>query len=173
MISWTEFERRQPALADAGRRQLYQIGIGLAFLATVRPDGGPRVHPVCPVISDAGLHLLIVAGPKRQDLRRDGRYALHSEMCPPPRQDDGFALAGRAREVTDAAVEGMVRARVLTERDGNVWPGFDSEVVFELGIERALLMLTQADGPFPAGPTIWRTGDGRGTEAAAPSGIVT
>ena len=97
MITWTEFHRQQPALADAGRGQFYQFGIGLAFLATVRPDGAPRVHPVCPVISDAGLHLLIVTGPKRQDLRRDGRYALHSEMCPPPRQDDGFALACRAR----------------------------------------------------------------------------
>ena len=63
MITWNEFERQQPDLAGAGRRQLYQIGIGLAFLATVRPDGGPRVHPVCPVISQAGLHLLIVAGP--------------------------------------------------------------------------------------------------------------
>src|SRR4249920_3583137 len=66
MITWTEFERRQPALADAGRRQLYQIGIGLAFLATVRPDGGPRVHPLCPVISDAGLHLLIAVARKRR-----------------------------------------------------------------------------------------------------------
>ncbi len=173
MITWTEFERQQPALADAGRRQLYQISIGLAFLATVRPDGGQRVHPVCPVISDAGLHLLIVAGPKRADLRRDGRYALHSETCPPPRQDDGFALAGRAREVTDAALQRVVRARVLTERDGQVWPGFDEEVIFELGIERVLLMLTQADGPFPAGPTIWKAEDGRDPETAAPSGIVT
>ena len=42
MITWTEFERYQPALADAGRRQYYQFGIGLAFLATVRRDGGPR-----------------------------------------------------------------------------------------------------------------------------------
>jgi hypothetical protein len=173
MITWTEFERQQPVLADAGRRQLYQHGIGLAFLATSRPDGGPRVHPVCPVISDAGLHLLIVAGPKRQDLRRDGRYALHSETCPPPRQDDGFALAGRAREVTDAAVQRVVRARVLTERDGSVWPGFDSEVIFELGIERVLLTLTQAEDPFPEGPTIWKAGDRREAEAAAPSGIVT
>ena len=173
MITWTEFARQQPPLADAGRRQLYQFGIGLAFLATIRPDGGPRVHPVCPVISDAGLHLLIVAGPKRQDLRRDGRYALHSETCPPPRQDDGFTLTGRVREVTDAAVERVVRARVLTERNGQVWPGFDEEVIFELGIERALLMLTQADGPFPAGPTIWKAGDQRDAEAAAPSGIVT
>jgi hypothetical protein len=172
MITWTEFERQQPALAGAGRRQLYPAGIGLAFLATVRLDGGPRVHPVCPVLSDAGLHLLIVPGPKRQDLRRDGRYALHSETCPPPRQDDGFALAGRAREVTDAAVQGVVRARVLTERDGNVWPGFDEEVIFELGIESALLMLTQADGSLPAGPTIWRAGNGRDAKAAVPSGIV-
>jgi hypothetical protein len=159
MITWTDFSRQQPALADAGRRQFYQVGIGLAFLATVRPDGAPRVHPVCPVIGDAGLHLLIVAGPKRQDLRRDGRYALHSDTCPPPRQDDGFALAGLAREVTDAAVQRVVRARVLAERDGTVWPSFDEDVIFELGIERALLTLTKADGPFPAGPTIWREGN--------------
>jgi hypothetical protein len=163
MITWTEFSRQQPALADAGRRQFYHFGIGLAFLATVRPDGAPRVHPVCPVISDAGLHLLIVAGPKRQDLRRDGRYALHSENCPPPRQDDGFALAGVAREVTEAAVQQVVRARVLAERDGTVWPSFGEDVIFELGIERVLLTLTKADDPFPAGPTIWRGGDGPGT----------
>jgi hypothetical protein len=163
MITWIEFSRQQPALADAGRRQFYQFGIGLAFLGTVRPDGAPRVHPVCPVISDAGLHLLIVAGPKRQDLRRDGRYALHSEACPPPRQDDGFALAGQVREVTDAAVRQVVRARVLAERDGTVWPSFGEDVIFELGIERALLTLTTADGPFPAGPTSWKDGDGPGT----------
>jgi hypothetical protein len=142
------------------RRQFYHFGIGLAFLATVRPDGAPRVHPVCPVISDAGRHLLIVAGPKRQDLRRDGRYALHSETCPPPRQDDGFALAGQAREVTDAVTRRVVRARVLAERDGTAWPGFDDDVIFELGIERVLLTLTKADGPFPAGPAIWREGSG-------------
>jgi hypothetical protein len=117
------------------------------------------VHPVCPVISDAGLHLLIVAGPKRQDLRRDGRYALHSEACPPPRQDDGFALAGRARQVTDAALQQVVRGQVLTERDGNVWPSFDEDAIFELVIEGALLTLTQADSQFPAGPTIWTAAD--------------
>jgi hypothetical protein len=156
MITWNEFERHQPALADAGRQQLYQFGIGLAFLATIRPGGGPRVHPVCPVISPAGLHLLIKAGPKQRDLRRDGRYALHSETCPPPRQDDGFAVTGRAREVTGAGVIGAVRAQVLAERSGQVWPGFEEEIVFELEVESCLLMLTQAGGAFPAGPTIWK-----------------
>ena len=156
MITWTEFERHQPALADAGRKQLYQWGIGLAFLATIRPGGGPRVHPVCPVISPAGLHLLIKAGPKQRDLRRDERYALHSETCPPPRHDDGFAITGRAREIDDPQITGAVRQQVLAERDGKVWPGFDEEAVFELSLERCLLMLTQADGHFPAGPTIWK-----------------
>jgi hypothetical protein len=47
--------RPRPDLADASRALLYQFGVGLAFLSTVRPDGGPRVHPVwhtkypCPV----------------------------------------------------------------------------------------------------------------------------
>ena len=54
VITWTEFAQRQPALAAAGRGQIYQHGLGLGFLATVRRDGGPRVHPVCPVISSAG-----------------------------------------------------------------------------------------------------------------------
>jgi hypothetical protein len=163
-VTWTEFARNEPALADAGRRQLYQWGIGLAFLATIRPDGGPRVHPVCPVISAAGLHLLIKAGPKQRDLRRDGRYALHSETCPPPRQEDGFAITGRAGEVTDAAAIRVVRAQVLAERDGKVWPGFEEEAVFELGLDRCLLTLTQAEGAFPAGPTIWKAGGARPLE---------
>jgi len=173
MITWTEFERQQPALADAGRRQIYQIGIGLAFLATVLPDGGPRVHPVCPVLNDAGLHLLILAGPKQRNLRRDGRYALHSETCPPPRQDDGFAVRGRAKEVTDPGVGQVVRGQVLAERDGKVWPGFDEEVIFELGLENCLLMLTLAEGAFPAGPTIWNPGSRRDAGGGDRSDMVT
>jgi len=86
VTTWTEFARQQPALAAAGHGQIYQHGLGLGFLATVRRDGGPRVHPVCPVISSAGLHVLILPGPKLGDLRRDGRYSLHSETVAPPHQ---------------------------------------------------------------------------------------
>ena len=71
-------------------------------------------------------------------------------------------MAGRAVPVTDAALRQVVRARVLTERDGNVWPSFAEDAIFELTIERALLKLTQADGQFPAGPTIWTAADGPG-----------
>ena len=54
---------------------------GLCYLATVRADGHPRVHPV-------GLHVrgdrLVVpmqpSSPKGHDLRRTGRYAVHCSV---------------------------------------------------------------------------------------------
>jgi hypothetical protein len=55
MLSWDEFQRLRPDLAEAGRRLLYQFGVGLGFLATVRGDGGPRLHPMCPLVSDNAL----------------------------------------------------------------------------------------------------------------------
>jgi hypothetical protein len=155
VLTWTQFAQQQPALAAAGRAQLYQHGLGLGFLATVRKDGGPRVHPVCPVISTAGLHVLIVPGPKRADLRRDGRYSLHSEMVAPPREDDGFAVSGRVTEITDHTTGEAVRAQVIADF-GQLWPDYDKLTLFELSVASCLLTLTQPDGPFPKGPTVWK-----------------
>jgi len=157
MLSWPEFATRQPDLAAAGRKHLYQWDVGLAFLATVRPDGGPRVHPVCPAISDDGLLILVTDGPKQRDLLRDGRYSLHSETCPPPRHDDGFSVTGSAREITDPAVKQRFGDQLLVERkQDELWPSFADDRLFELSIERCLLMQTLPDEPFPQGPTIWR-----------------
>ena len=49
VVTWGGFSLERPDLAEAGRGLLYQFGVGLAFLATVRRDGGPRVHPMCPI----------------------------------------------------------------------------------------------------------------------------
>jgi hypothetical protein len=101
MASWSDFASDEPRLADAIRVLMQQYGPGLGYLATVRADGGPRVHPVSPVITDEGLFCFVVDSPKRRDLERDGRYALHS--FPPEDSDDEAYLAGRARPVTDRA----------------------------------------------------------------------
>ena len=154
MITWTQFAQQQPALAAVGRGQFYQHGLGLGFLATVRKDGGPRVHPVCPVISAAGLHVLILPGPKRGDLRRDGRYSLHSEMFAPPREDDGFAVTGRVTETADPGAWQVVRDQVIADF-GQLWPDYDSLTLFELSLSSCLLTLTQPDGTFPKGATVW------------------
>ena len=52
MMTWKEFATAQPGLAEVGRSLLFQFKVGLAFLATVRRDGAPRLHPVCPVLSN-------------------------------------------------------------------------------------------------------------------------
>jgi hypothetical protein len=106
MASWSEFATDEPRLADEIRLLLQQYGPGFGYLATVRADGGPRVHPVSPVITDDGLYCFVIDSPKRRDLERDGRYALHS--FPPEERDDEAYVAGRARPVTDPATLAMV-----------------------------------------------------------------
>jgi hypothetical protein len=134
----------------------YEFGIGLGFLATVRADGGPRVHPISPVMTDNALFALIVPGPKLADLRRDGRYALHSETFPPPRADDAFYITGTAYEVDDRDAWDRVAAQLGAEREGMTpWPGFETQVLLEFKLDRCLLTLTRGSNAFPAGHTIW------------------
>ena len=79
MVTWNDFAASARELARAGRALITQFQVGLAFLATVRKGGAPRLHPVCPVFSDQHLFVLIVpTSPKCDDLLRDGRYALQS-----------------------------------------------------------------------------------------------
>ena len=145
-----------------GRSLLYEGGrIGLGFLGTTRQDGGPRVHPICPLVTDDGLYAFIVPGPKREDLRRDGRYALHSETFPPPRHDDAFYVTGRAVFVEDARLRDLLTRQFLAERDlVSPWEGFEAQDLVEFKLERCLLTLTQARSDLPAGHTIWQADAG-------------
>src|SRR5712692_2224379 len=109
MLTWSQFSEKRPDIAEAGRGLLYQFGVGLAFLGTVRRDGGPRMHPMCPVIAADGIYGVIEPhGPKRFDLERDGRYALH--CFPPANNEDAFCITGRADLITDPGVRDVVRS---------------------------------------------------------------
>ena len=162
MASWAAFRRERPDLAAKGREFLYEYGVGLGFLATVRRDGGPRVHPMSPILTADALYGLIVPGPKLDDLRRDPRYALHSETYPPPRQDDAFYLTGDATEVTDPDTWEAVASQLLAERSmDRRWEGFEEMVLFEFDIDRCLLTLTATGDGFPSGHTVWRARSSR------------
>src|SRR5947208_1049532 len=100
MKRWSAFAAEMPEMAAAGPELIYNFKVGLRYLATIRKDGGPRLHPVCPVIAHDGLYIFIGnQSPKVHDLLRDGRFALHS--FPLPEVDDEFYVAGRARRVDD------------------------------------------------------------------------
>jgi hypothetical protein len=132
VVTWSEFAALEPELAGTGRSLLYQFGgVGLAFLATVRGDGAPRLHPVCPVISGDHLFVLVTPmSPKRGDLQRDGRYALQTFPQPKPGSDE-FYLAGQARLVESPATRGAVLRDARHMAD-------PSESLFELWIDRVM-----------------------------------
>ena len=147
MASWSDFAAAEPELAAAVRALLQQYGPGMGYLATVRADGGPRVHPVSPVITDEGLYCFLVSSAKRRDLERDGRYALHS--YPPEESDDEAYLTGRATRVHDPLV-----IATLSE----AWrasPAVDWHL-YELLIETATLRRHGPTGALPlaASPTV-------------------
>jgi len=155
VLSWGDFRRARPDLADAGRGLLYQFGVGLAFLATVRRDGGPRVHPVCPLIVEDRLLGFLVPSPKAADLRRDGRYALHA--FPPATDEDAFYVSGVACPTDDAALRRLAAAAFLAERG---WaeppPGFDEQTLYEFRIDACLLTRTTGHGDPAPRHTTWK-----------------
>ena len=147
MASWSDFAAADPTLAADIRALLQQYGPGMAYLATVRASGGPRLHPVSPVITDTGLYCFIVDSPKRADLERDGRYALHS--YPPEESDDEAYLSGHAVRVRDPLVIARLSATLHAS------PFVDWRL-FELLVETATLRRHGPAGALPlsASPTV-------------------
>jgi hypothetical protein len=138
MSTWADLATADPELAAFGAN-LVQAQVpaklrrpdsftGYAFIATVRKDGGPRVHPLCPVMAGGRLYVTTLpASPKLYDLQRDGRYALHAFLGA---EDAEFSVRGRAKEVHDGGVQALLEAAA----EG--WAPIH-EHIFELEIDRA------------------------------------
>jgi hypothetical protein len=153
-MSWTQFSAAEPAIAQQGQELLYDVGVGLGFLATTRPDGGPRVHPVCPLISDEGLFVFVVPSPKQRDLHRDGRYALHTITL--ERNEDAFYLTGAATYVDNDAVRSSLGEQFAAERTTFAVPAPGLEQhLFELHVAMAMLTRTTGHGDPAPQHTIW------------------
>jgi hypothetical protein len=155
VLPWGDFAQVQPELASACRGLLYQFGVGLAFLATVRSDGGPRVHPMCPLIAEGGLFAFLIPSPKRNDLHRDGRYAMHS--FPADENEDAFSLTGLARPVDDSDLRDVLGAQFLGERGLAEPPkGFADQELFAFDVDRCLYTVTTGHGDLQPRHTVWR-----------------
>ena len=154
MATWADMATARPEMGSRAR-ELFLIEqpdapgpAGLGYLATIRADGGPRVHPVSPAVLDGRLYVYVLLdSPKLGDLRRDGRYALHS--WPKPFEPDGFDdeefyLTGRATPVADDDLHRRISAAVGDKPE--------SGASFELDIDRAMHK-ARAGG---LGYTTWR-----------------
>jgi len=152
MIAWSELEGHVPEMAAAGKKLLYQFGPGLAFLASVRKDGAPRLHPICPTVVDGCLYALILpTSPKFSDLKRDGRYALHT--FPAVDVDDEFLIMGRAHFIEDAAQAARVRA----DQKARGMTSTDDEGLFRFDIERVMhAKYPGGHGTWPPRYSVWK-----------------
>jgi len=129
MATWGEFAAADPELAAFGDERFQATHV--AYLATCSAGGFPRVHPVTPIIGGGRLFLFMEpTSPKGHDLRRDGRFALHSSVADDSGTDGEFSIGGRALPIEDPAI------RAAASDAANYTPA-DRYVLFELSVEHA------------------------------------
>lgn len=74
---WDEFARQEPDFAAYVERRIEEHG--LALLATLDADGGPRISGIEPIFAGGQMWLAMMPRSRKgADLRRDGRFALHN-----------------------------------------------------------------------------------------------
>jgi hypothetical protein len=136
-MSWQEFAVGAPEMAAFGQQR---FASKVAYLATVKKDGGPRVHPVTPIIGQGRLFLFMEpSSPKGHDLRRDGRYALHCSVADSGGGQGEFLVTGRAELVEEAST------RSIAVRHASYAPA-DRYILFELFIDTAFSTEYDEDG---------------------------
>lgn len=100
--SWHDFALAEPELAAFGETRLKN---GPAYLATVRADGKPRVHPVTPIVGEGRLLLFMEpTSPKGHDLERGSGYAMHCWVSNNSGGEGEFSLTGNAHLTDDPAM---------------------------------------------------------------------
>jgi hypothetical protein len=148
MATWARLETEAPEVAAYGARAWPGMAhlhrgepvpegmhaFDVAYLGTVRRDGGPRVHPFCPILADGRLFAAIPrSSPKGWDLRRDPRCVVHALPGP---DDAELCIRARAREVDDDATRAEVVAVVERSGVGGMIESVAHDPIFELALEQ-------------------------------------
>jgi hypothetical protein len=111
MTSWKDFSDDAPELAQLVRGRFEATG--LAFVATLRGDGSPRISGVEPLFAMDELWLgMMERSRKGQDLRRDPRLALHAASVDKEMKGGDVKLSGRA---VDVGADPALRGRYLEQ----------------------------------------------------------
>lgn len=120
MASWASFAAEAPELAALVQARFEATG--LAFVATLKEDGSPRVSGIEPLIDIGELWLGMMEGSRKAaDLERDPRLALHAASVDKDVRDGDAKVAGRAVAATDDEFDRYAAAAAV--RSGGVPPG--------------------------------------------------
>lgn len=137
-MSWQALEDAAPGLAEFGAERLHDQ---VAYLATLKPDGSPRLHPVRPLVTVGRLFVFMEAtSPKIRDLERDSRCALHATATSDQPWDlREFGVEGTARRTEDPGDR-------TTANAGSAFPRDERFLLYELSIRSAFSTTYGADG---------------------------
>jgi hypothetical protein len=154
MATWAGFEVAAPELADVGARLWLGITalsrddfrpegepcFTISYLASVRRDGGPRLHPFCPIFAEGRLFAAIPrSSPKGWDLRRDPRCVIHA---PPGPADDELCIRALAVEVTENASTRALVCGVVARSDvGGMIESVAKDPLFEFDLQQVDIAL--------------------------------
>ncbi|MFJ5548330.1 pyridoxamine 5'-phosphate oxidase family protein [Streptomyces sp. NPDC093225] len=118
--NWADFEKAEPEFSEAVRARF--AAYPHHVLATLRKDGSPRLTGLNVEIRGGELWLGMMPGSlKAHDLRRDPRFALHSNPGPDDAMPEGdVRISGRAVEVTEPPE--LHRYAEEAEESGEVHP---------------------------------------------------
>lgn len=125
-MSWAIFENQHPELAAFG---VERLNGKVAYLATVRKDGSPRLHPMTPIIGQGHLFVFMEpTSPKGHDLQRDGRYTIHCSVSDSSGASGEFAITGRAHLVSNPDIRALaISLASYTPKDQYILFEFDVE----------------------------------------------
>jgi len=104
-MCWSKLESQAPEIAEFGKARLHNK---VAYLATIRKDGSPRVHPFTPIIGEGHFFVFMdPTSPKGKDLHRDGRYSAHCSVADTCGESGEFFVTGRAKFVENAELRAV------------------------------------------------------------------
>lgn len=153
MTTWGEFTSANPELAEFGAARLANH---VAYLATLRRDGSPRIHPITPRLTEG--HLLVYmypSSPKAHDLLRDGRFALHSTVEDTDGGGGEFLVRGQATlEDTEALWQAAAQQSAYSLETLK-----EKFILFELSVEYVLVTHYENTSPVH---TRWESTSGDG-----------
>ncbi len=116
-MEWSAFVREAPRIAEVFVRRHKATG-NLCFLATLRPDGWPRISPMEPRIFEDRLVLVGMPNTaKWRDLDRDPRFSLHTATIDTQVGDGDAKVWGEVRNVQDEDLQARF-AQDLFEESG-------------------------------------------------------
>lgn len=123
MSTWADVVAAAPELAAFVAERLQAAP---SYLATVRADGPPRVHPVTPILTADGLYVFMEpTSPKGDDLRERRWFSLHNAVPDNAGHGGEASVTGTGHAVDDATTRAAVVAAATYE------PA-DRYVLFEL-----------------------------------------